>query len=131
LFKLGEHVQTEAAPCPLVSKRGVGEAVAQHHIAPRQSRFNHVVQVVAAGGKNQQGFAQRVHWIVQHHAAQFLRQGRAAGFAGLHHCAACGFERLRQGLDVAGLARAVDAFETDEQTGLHAAYCALALWPRW
>jgi hypothetical protein len=49
----------------------------------------------------------------------------------VHHGTSCRLERLCQSLYVAGLARAVDAFETDEQTRLHAAYCALALWPRW
>jgi hypothetical protein len=65
----------------LVGKGGVGEAVADHHLATRQRRLDHLHQVVAAGRKGHQRLGQRVHGVVQQQGAQLFGQRRAAGLA--------------------------------------------------
>ena len=69
LFELFQYVEVEAPAPTLVGERGIGEAVAQHHIAPRECGFDHLFQMVAPCGKNQQGFGQRVHGLVKYHLA--------------------------------------------------------------
>ena len=88
-----------------------------YDIATRERGLDDIAQVIAAGGKNQQRFGQRVHGVVQHHLAQLLGQRSAAGLAADGHGAALCAKGFGQPPDVRGFACAVDAFKGDEQTG--------------
>ena len=107
----------EAPPCPLVGEGGIGETVADDHLAARQRGLDHLDQVVTAGGKHHQGLGQRVHGIVQQQLAQLFRQRRATGLARQGHRAPGLAEGLGQRVDVRRLAGAVDAFKSDEKSG--------------
>ena len=115
LLQNREQFKIEAAPTALVGEGGVGEAVAQHHIAPCQRRLDHGQQMVPPGRKHQQRLGERVHGLVQHQAAQGFGQRRATGFAGQCHRPALGSEGIGQPLDMGGFAGPVDAFKADEQ----------------
>ncbi|MCY1547638.1 hypothetical protein D9M68_837070 [compost metagenome] len=118
LLERREHSRVEAASRALVGKGGVGEAIAQHDLAARQCRLDHLRDVVAAGREHQQRFGQRVHRLFEHQGAQRLGQRRAAGFARAHHGAALRLEAGFQRVEVARLARAVDAFQRQKQTAI-------------
>ena len=81
LATLTRIAEVETAPRPLVGKGGIGETVAQHHVAARQGWLDHVAQVVAARCKDEQRLGESVHGVVQHHLAQLLGQRRATRFA--------------------------------------------------
>ena len=83
------------------------------------ARLDHGLQVVAARREHEQRLGQRVHRRVQRQPAQLLGQRRAARFAREDDGAAGVAERLRERVDVAGLAGAVDAFEAEEQAAAH------------
>ncbi|MPN51484.1 hypothetical protein SDC9_199130 [bioreactor metagenome] len=72
--------------------------------------------MVAPGRKGDQRLGQRVHGVMQHQGAQLFGQRRAAGLARERDHPALIAKSLGQCLDMRGLARTVDAFETDEQT---------------
>ena len=71
--------------------------------------------MVASGCENQQSLGERVHRLIQHHAAQGLGQRGSARLAGLRDHPALRQEGLGQTLDVAGFSGAINAFEADEQ----------------
>ena len=98
----------------MVGKSGIGEAVAQHHIATRQGRFNHLAQMVAPGREDQQGFGQRIHGVIQHQLAQLFGQRCAARLPAERDVAPLSPKGLCQAVDVRGLACTVDAFKRDE-----------------
>ena len=122
-FELREYLPVKAAAPALVGEGGVGEAVAQHHLAPSQGWLNHLLEVVASRREHQEGFGQAVHRSVQRELAQLFGQGRAARFAGSCDRAASASEGVCQCLQVGGLAGAVDAFQADEKS--------LGHWRRW
>ena len=105
----------------LIGKGGVGESIAQHHIPTGQGRRDHLLDVISSGCKNQQGFGQGIHGLVQDHLTQSLRQRRATRLTGQRHLFALLTEQVGQPLDVGGFAGTVDAFKADEQTVGHAA----------
>ena len=103
----------------LIGKGGVGESIAQHHIPTGQRRRDHLLDVISSGRKNQQGFGQGIHGLVQDHLAQGFRQRRATRLTGQRHLFALLTEQVGQPLDVGGFARPINAFKTDEQTLRH------------
>ena len=119
LLQLRQDGQIKTAPMALIGKGRIGESVAQHHMALGQCRQDDFLDVVAPGGKHQQGLGQRVHGVVQHHLAQFFRQGRAARFAGEGHFSPLLAKGVGQALDVGGLARPIHPFKTDENALAH------------
>ena len=106
----------EAAARALVGESGIGEAVADDHLATRQRRFYDLHQMVAPSREGDQRLGQRVHGVMQHQGAQLFGQWRAAGLAGQRDRPALIAKSLGQCLDMRGLARAIDALKTDEQT---------------
>ena len=109
--------QIEAPAPALVGKGGVGEPVAHDHLPPGKGRLDAADEVVAAGGEDQQGLGHGVHGAVQHQLTQRLGEFGAAGLARDQHLVSALAEALGQGLQVRGLARAVDAFQGDEAAG--------------
>ena len=133
-LQLSQHLPVKAPPTALVGEGRIGEPVAQDHITPRQCGFDDLNQVFTAGCEHQQRFGQRVHGFVQHQFAQFFRQRRAARLAGQHHGPARLAEQIGHAGDVRGLARAVDAFKTDECAAAHKGvksipHCRRCHWP--
>ena len=110
-----QDLAVESPPCSLVGKGGIGETVAQDHLAARQGRLDHPLQVVTPRGKHQQRFGQRIHRLLQYQRAQDFGQFRAAGFTGDHHHPPLGTQSRRKPVDVGGLACPIDALEADEQ----------------
>ena len=105
----------------LVSERGIGKAVAQHHFAARQGRPDDLGNVVASGGKNQQRLGQSIHGRVQHHLAKLFRQRGSAGLARDADDVGRSAHSRRHGVDMGGFAGTVNAFHADKKS-VHAAY---------
>ena len=80
--QLRQHRQVEAAPAALVGEGGVGEAVAQHHVAARQRRLDHLHAGGRAAPRTSAAPRSAGPWLVQHQRAQLFGQRRAAGLAG-------------------------------------------------
>jgi len=120
LLELQELGLVEAASAALVSIGGVAEAVTDHPVATRQGRLDHLLEMLPAGGKHQQGLGLQVHGLVQQQFAELLAKPRTAGLAGAHHRFAVVANKRRGSGNMAALAGAVDAFKGDESAGLHA-----------
>ena len=114
-----QHLQVEPAAGALVGEGGVGETVAQHHLAAGQGRFDHLLQMVAPGGEDQQRLGQRVHRVLQHQGAEFFGQRRAARLPGDGDRPALRAERVGDAVDMRALARTVDALERNEDAVRH------------
>ena len=85
------EVRVQAASVHLVGHGGVGEAVAQHHGAALEGRPDDLGHDLGAGGLvyEQLGLVGQVLVLrIQHHGAQLLAHGGAAGLAQAHHLAA-------------------------------------------
>ena len=109
--------ERHAVPAALVGVRRVGEAVAEHPVAPRERRPDHELEVLAPRREHQQRLAVAGHRLVQQQRAQLFAERRAAGLArGDDDAAARADARGKPG-GMRALAGAVDAFERDEAAG--------------
>ena len=116
-----------AASGALVGAGGVGEAVAQHPVAAGQGRADQPLQVILAGGVEDQGLGHRrpaVGLAAHQQVAQRFRPGRAPGLPGQDDLAHEGGEAVCEAADLGRLARALPAFEADEPPARHGSLIA-------
>jgi hypothetical protein len=86
-------------------------------VAASQRWLDGLAQVVAPGGEDQQRFGQGIHRLVQHQFAQRFGQRRATRLAGAQDRVAARPQPGLRGVEVRGLAGAVDALGGDEAAG--------------
>ena len=132
LLQRRQHLRIEIAARALVGEGGVGEAIAQHHVAASQRGLDDLHDVVAPRREHQQRFGQRVHRLFEDEPAQGFGQRRAAGLARAHDRAAPRLEKRLHRVEMARLAGAIDAFERQKQAVTHCATFGLgSAPPRW
>jgi len=110
--------QILASAVPLVGERGVTEPVADHDPASRQGRPDHALDVLGAGGVEEQRVASGgvLDLAAQEERPDALAERGSARLAGQQDVVAAALERRGQTPGLAALACAVRTLEGDEST---------------
>src|SRR6266540_7215877 len=115
-----DRVAAEAAGDALVGEGGIQIAVAQDRGATVERRPDHLLDVLRAGGCEQQRLRPRVEVgrdRVEQDGPDPLADDGAARLPGGDHLVAAGFQLTAEQVELGGLAGALDALEGDEQAG--------------
>ena len=98
----------------LIGISSIGKAVRKHPAAGLQSRPNDPLNMIGAGGKEEERFSIRRHIVGKEHGADFFRQRRSARLTRVEDADALIGQMLEEAFRLRGLARTVNAFNRNE-----------------